>query len=139
MKSKFLEYMLFDIIICQTLTLPAINRHCCKLLRQSNVLIWVFCADQSWVLIQTVHLTLSQPMYLYGFLMIVTTKLEIYISNSSNVDYQYEVMGKKNQKTNEVCNYRVPGWDFILATALRLEENLLTSLDSSYLFCEMEQ
>ena len=82
-------------------------------------------------------MTLSQSMYLYGFLMIVTTKLEIYISNYSNVDYQYEVMGKK--KKNEVCNYRVPGWDFILATALRLEENLLTSLDSSYLFCEMEQ
>lgn len=54
--------------------------------------------------------------------MIVTTKLELYISNYSNVDYQYEVMRK-----NEVCNYRVPGWDFILATALRLEENLLTS------------
>ena len=67
--------------------------------------------------------------------MIGTTKLELYISNYSNVDYQYEVMRKKN----EVCNYRVPGWDFILATALRLEEILLTSLDSSYLFCEMKQ
>ena len=43
------------------------------------------------------------------------------------------------EEKNEVCNYRVPGWDFILATALRLEENLLTFLDSSYLFCEMKQ
>lgn len=80
-------------------------------------------------------ITIHVPLW---FLMIVTTKLEIYISNYSDVDYQYEVMGEKKKKKTRSA-IRVPGWDFILATALRLEENLLTSLDSSYLFCGMEQ
>lgn len=44
-------------------------------------------------------------------LMMTAANPELYISSYSNVDHQYHVVRKDG-----VCNYRVPGWDFILTT-----------------------